>query len=40
MLFARFFKAIFDVLAFFVVFGVVLSIVSVLVVVVKDALGW
>lgn len=40
MLFARLFKGAVGVLAFFIGLGIVLSVVSVLVVVVKDALGW
>ena len=40
MFFARLLKAAFDVLASVVAVGVVLSIVAVLVVVAKNALGW
>ena len=40
MLFARFFKGAVGALAFVIGLGVVLSIVSVLVVVAKSALGW
>lgn len=40
MFFARLFKGVIGVLAFVIALGIVLSIVSVLVVVAKNALGW